>query len=174
MAIEKEVKITGPVPGMSLTADPKSRPWRKPYQLSTIDEVAPYYMEKMLTPEFTEGLIEQVETGFELVIIADIFVAVSTMEGVHSVDLGALVSPIIIELMKAILDKEGVSYTVGDEKDDITMSKKEMIKLRDSLINEDSDEDEMSDMQESSDQEEEEDEQNEIDQIKNGLMSRVK
>jgi len=135
VAIEQEVKLSAPVPGMSLTAEPKGRPWRRPYQLSTIDEVAAHYMDLMINPEFTAGLAEQVEVGFPLAFIADVWISTSTMEGVHSVDLGALVSPIVIEMMKALLDADGVSYEVGDERDDISMSKKQMIKLRDDLMN---------------------------------------
>ena len=38
-------------------------------------------------------------------------------------------------MMKALLDADGVSYEVGDERDDISMSKKQMIKMRDDLMN---------------------------------------
>lgn len=137
MAIEKEVKLTAPVPGMSLTAEPKSRPWRRPYDMTTVDEVATYYMDRMMNPEFTDGLAEQVEVGFPLAFIADVWISASTMEGVHSVDLGALVAPVVIEMMKALLDEEGISYEVGDERDEVRMSEKEMIKLRDELVGKD-------------------------------------
>lgn len=134
MALEQEVKLDAPVPGMSLTAEPKGRPWRRPYQYSTVDEVATYYMDLMMDPRFTDGLIEQVEVGFPLAMIADVWITASTMEGLHSVDLGSLVSPVVITMMKALLDAEDVSYEVGDEEDEVTMSEKEMIKLRDELI----------------------------------------
>lgn len=134
MALEQEVKLDAPVPGMSLTAEPKSRPWRRPYQYNTIDEAVPYYLDLMMEPEFTDGLIEQVEVGFPLAMIADVWITASTMEGLHSVDLGALVSPIVITMMKTLLDAEDVKYEVGDERDEITMSKKKMIKLRDELL----------------------------------------
>lgn len=137
MALEQEVKLDAPVPGMSLTAEPKSRPWRRPYQYSTVDEVATYYMDLMMDPRFTDGLIEQVEVGFPLAMIADVWITASTMEGLHSVDLGSLVSPVVITMMKALLDAEDVSYEVGDEEDEVTMSEKEMIKLRDELIGSD-------------------------------------
>lgn len=137
MALEQEVKLDAPVPGMSLTAEPKSRPWRRPYQYSTVDEVATYYMDLMMDPRFTDGLIEQVEVGFPLAMIADVWITASTMEGLHSVDLGSLVSPVVITMMKALLDDEDVSYEVGDEEDEVTMSEKEMIKLRDELIGSD-------------------------------------
>ena len=134
MALEQEVKLDAPVPGMSLTAEPKSRPWRRPYQYKTIDEVVPYYLDLMMEPEFTDGLIEQVEVGFPLAMIADVWITASTMEGLHSVDLGALVSPIVITMMKTLLDAEDVKYEVGDERDEIKMSKKKLIKLRDELL----------------------------------------
>lgn len=137
MALEQEVKLDAPVPGMSLTAEPKGRPWRRPYQYSTVDEVATYYMDLMMDPRFTDGLIEQVEVGFPLAMIADVWITASTMEGLHSVDLGSLVSPVVITMMKALLDDEDVSYEVGDEEDEVTMSEKEMIKLRDELIGSD-------------------------------------
>jgi len=137
MALEQEVKLDAPVPGMSLTAEPKGRPWRRPYQYSTVDEAATYYMDLMLDPRFTDGLVEQVEVGFPLAMIADVWISASTMEGLHSVDLGALVSPVVITMMKALLDAEGVSYEIGDEEDEVTMSKKEMIKLRDELLGSD-------------------------------------
>ena len=134
MALEKEVKLSAPVPGMSLTAEPKSRPWRKPYMHNSVDDVATYYMDKILTAEFADGLVEQVEVGFPLATIADVWVTASTMEGVHSIDLGTLVSPVIISAMKALLDAEGVSYKIGDEREEITMSKKKMMELRDDLL----------------------------------------
>jgi hypothetical protein len=137
MALEQEVKLDAPVPGMSLTAEPKGRPWRRPYQYSTVDEAATYYMDLMLDPRFTDGLVEQVEVGFPLAMIADVWISASTMEGLHSVDLGALVSPVVITMMKTLLDAEGVSYEIGDEEDEVTMSKKEMIKLRDELLGSD-------------------------------------
>jgi len=130
--LEKEVKLSAPVAGMSLTAEPKSRPWRKPYQLSNVDEVATHYMTALLNPEFTIGLTEQVET-YPLALIADVLITHNTMEGLHSVDLGTLVSPIVIELMKALLDQEGVSYKVGDEQDLPEISDKKLIEIMDSL-----------------------------------------
>jgi len=40
-------------------------------------------------------------------------------------------------MMKTLLDAEGVSYEIGDEEDEVTMSKKEMIKLRNELLGSD-------------------------------------
>lgn len=134
VALEQEAKMDAPVPGMSLTAEPRSRPWRKPYRYATVDEVAIYYLERVMTAEFKAGLIEQVETGLPLSTITDLFITTSTMNGVHSIDLGALASPIIIAAMKGMLDEESVSYKVGDEPEDQPkMTDKQLRALRDKL-----------------------------------------
>ena len=170
--LEQKATLEHAVPGSSLTAEPKSRPWRRPYRYSSIDDVAMHYLTIMMDPRFSEGLKEQVDV-YPLALITDILVQASTMEGVHSVDLGALVSPIIIETMKALLDQEGVSYKVGDERDLPTISDVELRKIRDELAG--SDDLEKADFSEPATEEVEDpevEEQEEDDTLPMGLMSR--
>jgi hypothetical protein len=169
--LEQKAKLEHAVPGSSLTAEPKSRPWRRPYRYSSIDDVAMHYLTIMMDPRFSEGLKEQVDV-YPLALITDILVQASTMEGVHSVDLGALVSPIIIETMKALLDQEGVSYKVGDERDLPTISDVELRKIRNELAG--SDDLEEADFSEPATEEVEqpEAEEQEEDTLPMGLMSR--
>jgi hypothetical protein len=170
--LEQKAKLEHAVPGSSLTAEPKSRPWRRPYRYSSIDDVAMHYLTIMMDPRFSEGLKEQVDV-YPLALITDILVQASTMEGVHSVDLGALVSPIIIETMKALLDQEGVSYKVGDERDLPTISDVELRKIRDELAG--SDDLEEADFSEPATEEVEQpeaEEQEDDDTLPMGLMSR--
>lgn len=118
-----------PIPGMSMTAPPKGRPWRKPYQYSTIDEVVEMYTETMINPEFVRGITAPAEKNIPLASIADILITTNVMQGKHSLDLAVLVSPVVIEGMKALLDKEGVSYVVGDERKTPTLSKTDLAAL---------------------------------------------
>tara|TARA_R100000995_G_scaffold67947_1_gene36592 strand:- start:750 stop:1274 length:525 start_codon:yes stop_codon:yes gene_type:complete len=129
--LEAEARLEQAIPGSSLTAEPKSRPWRRAYRYSTIDEVAMHYITLMMDPQFIEGLKEQVDV-YPLSLIADALVSISTMEGVHSIDLGTLASPIIIETMKAMLEQEGVSYKIGNEKQS-EISDVALREIRDSL-----------------------------------------
>jgi len=171
--LDRKASLEHAVPGSSLTAEPKSRPWRRPYRYSSIDDVAMHYLTIMMDPRFSEGLKEQVDV-YPLALITDVLVQASTMEGVHSVDLGALVSPIIIETMKALLDQEGVSYKVGDERDLPTISDVELRKIRDELSgSDDLEEMEFSDTAvEDAEETIESDEQEEENNLPMGLMSR--
>ena len=42
----------------------------------------------------------------------------SVMEGKHTIDIGILVLPVIVELMSLMAENEGVKYTTGVEKKD--------------------------------------------------------
>ena len=132
-----------PIPGMSLTAPPKGRPWRKPYQFSTVDEAVELYTDMMINPEFVRGMATAVERKMPLATIADLLITTNVMEGKHSLDLAVLVSPVVIEGMKALLDKEGISYTVGNERQKPTLSKTKLSDLVKSTVAEVKSESEM-------------------------------
>ena len=55
------------------------------------------------------------ELGIPLTTIANAMQTGAVMQGQHSVDVGILIIPVLIELMALIGDREGVKYTVGTE-----------------------------------------------------------
>lgn len=110
-----EVVLDGPIPGESLTAEPKSRPWRRPYQFSSIDEVVEYYIPQFSDETFVTLLTEQIENGVSLITIAEIMTSANAMEGKHSIDLAVLASPVLIEAMKYVADMAGVESVIGTE-----------------------------------------------------------
>lgn len=112
---KKKTPFDAPIPGMSLTAEPKSRPWRRPYQVSTVDDAVMLYAPMFESPEFGVLLAEQAENGIPLSSIANIFITASVMEGKHSIDVGILIAPILIELMISIVEELGVKPVIGTE-----------------------------------------------------------
>lgn len=112
---KKKTPFDAPIPGMSLTAEPKSRPWRRPYQVSTVDDAVMLYAPMFESPEFGVLLAEQAENGVPLTAIANIFITAAVMEGKHSIDVGILVAPILIELMISIVEELGVKPVIGTE-----------------------------------------------------------
>ena len=107
--------LDGPIPGQSLTSEPGARPWENPPQLSTVSVVAEFYLERLSEPAQMATLLDKIEEGAPLTLIADTFQELGVMKGIHTLDVGILVSPILIEFMKAISDQEEIKYTVGTE-----------------------------------------------------------
>jgi len=124
MVIE-ESRFSAPIPGEALTAELGGRPWQSPPKLATVDDAIDYYMERMSSEEFMEQVVEVMESGVPVAVIANTIQLASVMDGIHSVDVGMLVVPVIMEMMMLLGDSAGIEYNLGDEKfdDEITDSK---------------------------------------------------
>ena len=120
--MNQEPLFDAPIPGMSLTHELGARPWQSPAQFPTVDEAIEYYMSRMATDEFADKLVELMETGLPLTTIANSIQLANVMEGRHSIDVGMLVMPLLIEMMMLIGDAAEVKYEPGmaDEPSDIT------------------------------------------------------
>jgi len=107
-----------PIPGESLTFELGSRLWQQASELSTVDEAIEYYMERLSTDEFMNQLMDVLELGVPITSIVNTMQLNSVMEGVHSVDVGALVSPLLVEMIMYMADMAKVDYVSGLEKPD--------------------------------------------------------
>ena len=115
----QQPSLDAPVPGEGLTHELGDRPWQKPAQLTNVDDVMPFYREKITDEEFIPQLMQVIELGIPLTTIANAMQSAAVMEGVHSIDVGVLMLPIIVELLKYIAEKNKVKYTTGMEKRDV-------------------------------------------------------
>ena len=84
-------------------------------EITTVEQATNYYVERMNTDQFKAQLIDVIEMGVPLATLANTIQLASVMEGVHSVDVGMLVIPIIVELLMTIAEAEGVQYQTGME-----------------------------------------------------------
>jgi hypothetical protein len=125
-----------PIPGESLTAELGARPWQNPPQFSTVDDALAYYLPRMGQKDFAKGLIDVMETGFPLTNLANVIMLSGVMEGKHSVDVGILTIPAIIETMQLIGDSAGVKYTTGLEESEGEISNSKIKKVLSKQIEE--------------------------------------
>lgn len=114
MAIEKEQpRFDAPIPGMALTAELGGRPWQNPPQFSTVDEAIEFYMGRMATEEYMEQAVEVMEMGVPITTIANTMQMAGVMEGKHSIDVGMLVTPLLMEMLMLIAENAGIEYDDG-------------------------------------------------------------
>lgn len=116
--MDEEVMLDGPIPGQSLTAELGARPWQQPSQYSTVEEAIDYYVTRIESEEVTTQLLDVLEMGVPVTTVANAMQSSSVMEGKHTVDVGMLVLPVIIELISLIADAAKIKYTSGLEGDD--------------------------------------------------------
>ena len=102
-----------PIPGMSLTHELGARPWQSPAQYPTVDKAIEYYLERMSTDEFMDQMADVLEMNVPVTTLANTIQLAGVMEGKHSVDVGMLVMPLLMEMIMLIGDNAGVNYDTG-------------------------------------------------------------
>ena len=111
-----EPSLDAPVPGMGMTAEVGSRPWQQPAQYSTIEQVAQFYIGQMQNDSFAKQAVNLLETKMPVTMIANAMKTSNVMNGIHSIDLGLLALPIIMETLMLMGDSVGIDYIVGIER----------------------------------------------------------
>jgi hypothetical protein len=117
MAVQMEPELDAPIPGMSLTAELGARPWQSPPEGATLEDAVDYYIPRLGDPEYVGQVLDIVESGVPLTSIAESMTLVGNMEGKHTIDVGILVQPVIVEFLKGIADITDTKYTMSADKE---------------------------------------------------------
>ena len=120
----REGMFEAPIAGMSLTSELGATPWQHPPQYNTVEEALDYYAPRILNPDVKQDLLNVMETGIPLTTIAQALQMGGVMEGKHTIDVGILVTPVLVEMLAYLADTENAEYKSGLEprkrKDDIS------------------------------------------------------
>lgn len=103
------------IPGMSLTSEPGGRPWEQPPKFVELDDVVSHYVEKLTEGRAVNALLDAMENDVPLVDISNALIKTGVMQGIHSIDVGFLVIPILVELLQALGDMNDVGYIIEEE-----------------------------------------------------------
>tara|TARA_R110001592_G_C12995198_1_gene735422 strand:- start:116 stop:643 length:528 start_codon:yes stop_codon:yes gene_type:complete len=107
--------LSAPIPGQSLTAPLGDRPWQNPSEYNTAEDALEYYIPRLTEEQFSRQLLDTMESGVPLTTIANSLQMASVMEGKHSIDVGILVLPVLMETMAYMGDVAGIEYKMGTE-----------------------------------------------------------
>jgi hypothetical protein len=102
---------------MAMTHELGARPWQQPPQYATVEEAMDYYIPRMGSDEFSDQLIDVMEMGIPLTTLANSIQMSGVMDGKHSIDVGLMVMPVLIEMMRLIGDEANVKYVTGMEEE---------------------------------------------------------
>ena len=117
MATVQEPNTSRPIPGMGMTHELGARPWQTPYQYTTLEEALDYYIPRLSSEEVRRKLFDVLEMGIPVTSVANSIQLSSVMEGKHSVDIGMLILPILMEFIMLMADEVGIKYDNGMKKD---------------------------------------------------------
>ena len=117
MAEPMQPMLDAPIPGMSLTHEVGARPWQNPPQYNTVEEALDFYIPRLQSDEVSSQLIDVLEMGIPVTVVANTMQLGAVMEGKHTIDVGMLVLPVLAELIMLIADTAKIKYNTGLEKD---------------------------------------------------------
>ena len=111
--VEDEVSFNAPIPGQGLTAELGARPWQTPPQYTTVEDALDYYIPRLESEEVSEQLLDVLEMGVPVTNVADTMQTGGVLQGKHSVDVGMLVVPILMEMIMMLGDSADIEYETG-------------------------------------------------------------
>lgn len=166
-----EPTFDAPIAGMAMTHELGARPWQQPPQYATVEEAMDYYISRMGSDEFSDQLVDIMEMGIPLTTLANTIQMSGVMDGKHSADVGIMILPVIVEMMRFIGDTADVDYVTGMDADKTeprsSLITKSLKKLRDEQANQE-------EMPEQQVEQEEIEEEPEVTKEPIGLMARRK
>tara|TARA_R110000796_G_scaffold153697_1_gene270272 strand:- start:976 stop:1521 length:546 start_codon:yes stop_codon:yes gene_type:complete len=110
--------FSAPIPGQSLTSEPKNSPWENPPQMNKPEEAVLWHLKKLDKPKSIKSVIGLLGLGLDLVTLTEGLLRGAVAEGRHSIDVSLLIAPVIHEYIKGIADASGVEYNEGLDDDE--------------------------------------------------------
>jgi hypothetical protein len=100
--------VDAPIPGQSLTAPLGDRPWQRPPRYNTVEQALEFYMPRLTSERQSGQMIDLLEMGVPVDTMVDAIQLGGVMEGLHSVDVGILLSPVLAETVVQMAKSVGV------------------------------------------------------------------
>lgn len=105
--------FSAPIPGQSLTSEPKNSPWENPPQFADPESALFWHMERLEKPEKIKAIGGLLTLGLDVVTLTEGLLRSAVLEGRHSIDVSLLIGPIIHEYIVGTADAAGLEYNEG-------------------------------------------------------------
>ena len=124
------------VPGISWTAPEKSRAWLQPTKEVDVATIAQLYIAVLAAPEAANDVLDALETKTPIATIAETFMLVGVSKGLHTIDAGILVMPVIMETLKTIADMNDIDTVMfpSELEKDITIHPRIIRKMTEEIM----------------------------------------
>jgi len=132
--------MLAPIPGQSLTDEPQNFAWERPPEIVDPNDAIRFHMERLSEKPVAESVMFLMELGYPVDVLTRSILTASVAEGVHSIDVSLIASPVIEEELSYMARTAGIEYkkTFGNDQteDEIQEDKLRLLinqKLEDNL-----------------------------------------
>lgn len=121
--------LDAPIPGQSLTAPLGDRPWQRPPRFPTAEQALNFYVDRLTSDRENGELMDLLELGVPIDSLVDTLQLGGVMEGLHSVDVGIIITPALAELVEQMAKSTDTEYTLTSEEIEETLPTKSEVAL---------------------------------------------
>ena len=122
-----------PIPGQSLTAEPKNRPYETPPEIADPEEALRMHLTRLNDVEKLDTAMTLLQRGVDVRTLTEGVLRSAVSEGIHSIDVSLIIAPTIHDFITDVADEVGIDYKTGFEPDEQEEDKQELSLVRSML-----------------------------------------
>lgn len=107
-----------PIPGQSLTLEPKNPPYERPPELVDPEDALIHHIDKLTDERRMGSVVLLLENGLDIRTITEGLLRKGVFDGIHNIDVSLIIAPAVHEYIKTTADMLGVDYQEGFEPDE--------------------------------------------------------
>jgi len=119
-----------PIPGQSLTDEPKNYPWERPPEITDPNEVIRYHLDRISDPEVIDNVFFALDMGIPVKVLTDSMMTGAVGKGVHSIDNSLLVERTVRKAVMKMADAAGVQYKETFDREELSAEEKAAMLVR--------------------------------------------
>lgn len=110
--------FNAPIPGESLTREPKNAAYERPPELTDPEDALIYHIDILTDERRMGGVVLLLENGLDVRTVTEGMLRKAVYDGIHTVDVSMLIAPAVHEYIKTTADMIGLEYEEGFETDE--------------------------------------------------------
>jgi hypothetical protein len=108
-------QFDGPIPGQSLTTEPNKYPWERPPEMVDPEQAIVFHLDRLTSPRMMKSIVDMLDMGIDVVTLSEGFVRLAVSKGIHSIDVGLLIAPVIHEFIVSLGEDAQIDFEEGLE-----------------------------------------------------------
>jgi hypothetical protein len=93
--------FSAPIPGQSLTTEPKGFPWERPPEITDPEEAIQMHLARLSEPDMLDMVLDLIESdGIDVKTLTSGIMRGAVAKGMHTIDVALLVAPVVHEFIK--------------------------------------------------------------------------
>lgn len=121
--------LDAPIPGQSLTDQPKNWPWENPPEMADPEEATQYYITKLADQEVMDDLSVLLGSDMPVAPFVKTLLTMGVMNGLHSIDVSMIIAPVIHAFIKAAMTSYGIEVRddIGNPEEELKEREKQRL-----------------------------------------------